>query len=130
MCFAVMSLVIGGILTANTNSSFYAERAGYALAAQALTVQAVERVRAATWDTGATPVVDTTTNFPATTTAILELPIAGTNAVYATNTLSVSTITVCTNPACYVKMIQVTTTWPWKGQVMSNFMVAYRAPDQ
>lgn len=130
MCFAVMSLVIGGILTAYTNSSYYAERAGYALSAQAQTISMVERVHAAIWDLQATPPVDNTTNLPTTTVAILELPIAGTNAVYATNTMSMTTITMSTNPFAYVKMVQVCTTWPWKGKVMSNNMVAYRAPDQ
>jgi type II secretory pathway pseudopilin PulG len=129
VCFAIVGLVIGGILTAYTNSSNFAERAGYALAAQAQTVQVLERSRAATWDTQLTPIVDQTTNLPATSTAILDLPITGTNAVWCTNYYSVSTITVSANPPCYVKMITVTTVWPWNGVSMTNTMVAYRAPD-
>ena len=129
VCFAIVGLVIGGIITAYSNSSQFAERSGYALAAQAQTVQVLERARAATWDTQLVPIVDQTTNLPATTTSILDLPISGTNVVWCTNNYSVSTITVSTNPPCYVKMISVTTTWPWNGLIMTNIMVAYRAPD-
>jgi len=129
ICFAIVGLTIGGILTAYTNSSVFAERSGYALAAQAQTVQILERARCATWDTQLIPQVDNTTNLPATTTAIMELPIAGTNVVWCTNNYSVSTLTVSANPPCYVKMISVTTTWPWNGVTMTNVMVAYRAPD-
>ena len=129
VCFAIVTLVIGGILTAYTKSSLFAERAGYALAAQGQTVQMIERARAALWDTQVTPNIDNTTNLPAVTTCILDLPISGTNAVYCTNSYSCTTLTVSANPPCYVKMICVTTTWPWNGVTMSNTMVAYRAPD-
>lgn len=129
VCFAIVGLVIGGIITAYTNSSNFAERSGYALAAQAQTIQVLERGRCATWDTQLNPPVDNTTNLPATTTSILDLPVSGTNVVWCTNSYSVSTLTVTANPPCYVKMISVTTTWPWNGRIMTNMMVAYRAPD-
>ena len=130
VCFAIMGLVIGGILTAYTNTAKFTERAGYNLAAQAQAVQVMERVRAAVWDTQVTPNVDYTTNLPAVTTNIMELPIAGTNVVWATNTLSVTTLIVNTNLGVVLKIIQVTTTWPWNGAVQSNTIVTYRAPDQ
>jgi hypothetical protein len=130
VCFAIMALVIGGMLTAYSNAALFTERAGYQLAAQCLAVQQVERVRAALWDTTTTPIVDNTTNLPAITIALLELPIAGTNAIYATNQLTVTTITNSANPPVVVKMIQVYTTWPWNNTVMSNVMICYRAPDE
>lgn len=131
VCFAIMALVISGVLMAYVNAARFTVRAGYNLAAQAQAVQILERVRAAVWDTQTTPVVDNTTNMPAfTTTNILELPMSGTNAVWCTNFLAVSTITVSTNPFVTIKMIQVNTFWPWNGAVCSNSVVAYRAPDQ
>src|ERR1700761_7055499 len=93
ICFAIMSLVIGGILTAYTNSAKFTERAGYNLAAQAQAVQVLERVRAALWDTQTVPVTDWSTNLPTRTTNILDLPISGTNVVWATNSLSITNIT-------------------------------------
>jgi prepilin-type N-terminal cleavage/methylation domain-containing protein len=130
VCFAIVGLTMGGILTAYTNSALFTTRAGYSLAAQAQAIQVLERVRAATWDTQSVPVVDNTVNFPAQTVSVLELPISGTNVIYATNHLSVTTVIVSANPLTTVKMIQVDTTWPWNGQVSSNSIVAYRSPDQ
>jgi Tfp pilus assembly protein PilE len=130
VCFAIVGLTMGGILTAYTNSALFTTRAGYSLAAQAQAIQVLERVRAATWDTQAVPIVDNTTNFLAQTVSVLELPISGTNVIYATNHLLVSTVIVSANPLTTVKMIQVDTTWPWNGQVASNSIVAYRSPDQ
>ena len=130
ICFAIVGLTIGGILTAYTNSALFATRAGYQLAAQAQAIQVLERVRAATWDTQSLPPIDKTTTLPGVTYALMELPIAGTNVVIATNTLTVTTITVTNNPPVSIKMIQVFTTWPWNNTVQSNVIVAYRAPDQ
>jgi hypothetical protein len=129
VCFAIMALVIGGMLTAYSNVALYTERAGYQLAAQCLAVQQVEHVRAALWDTQATPIVDNTVNLPTNTVSLLELPIAGTNAIYATNQLTVTTLSY-TNPPMSIKMITVYTTWPWNNTVMSNVMICYRAPDE
>jgi hypothetical protein len=131
VCFTIITLVIGGTMTAYNRSALFTERAGYQLAAQAQAVQQFEHVRAALWDTMSTPPVDNTTNFSSfINVAILELPISGTNVIYATNYLTVSTITVTNNPPTYVKLVQVDTFWPWNGVTMSNVMVAYRAPDE
>jgi len=130
VCFAIMALVIGGMLTAYSKAALVTERAGYQLAAQCLAVQQMEHVRAALWDTQATPIVDNTTNLPTTTISLLELPIAGTNAIYATNQLTVTTLTNSVNPPVMVKLITVYTTWPWNSTIMSNVMICYRAPDE
>lgn len=130
VCFAIVGLVIGGMITAYTNSAIYTERAGYQLAAQAQAVQIMERVRAAIWDTQSFPPRDATTNLPSVTTNILELPVIGTNVIYCTNFSKVSTVTTDPSLNVQVKMIQVTTMWPWNGKTMSNTIVTYRAPDQ
>jgi len=128
ICFAVMALVIGGTLTAYTNSSKFAERSGYQLAAQGQTVQMVERARAALWDTGTIPITDwVPTNV--TTVSILDLPVSGTNVIWCTNVMTVTTIT-SNNPTWYYKKIRVVSTWPWNGVTASNVMVVYRSPDQ
>ena len=129
VCFAIMTLVIGGMITSYNHAALFTERAGYELAAEAQAVQVMERARAARWDTQAIPNVDFTTNFPAVTTSILELPIAGTNAIYCTNYFSVKNITNDANLGVVIKMFQVTTIWPWNGTTMTNTMVTYRAPD-
>jgi type II secretory pathway pseudopilin PulG len=130
VCFAIVALTIGGVITAYVNASNFSARAGFALAAQAQAVQVLERVRAAEWDTQSIPPLDQTTNLPTTNIALMELPITGTNVTYATNVLSVSSIAVSANPPVSIKMITVNTTWPWNGKVFSNTVVSYRAPDQ
>src|SRR5712664_3746549 len=79
---AILGSVNGYILSANR-----AEWSGYSLAAQSLAIQRLEQVRAAKWDTVAFPNVDqlVATNFPPQT-SILDVPISGTNVVYAINT--------------------------------------------
>ena len=129
LCFAVMALVIGGMLTAYAHAGLSAERAGYELAAEAQAVQTIERVRAAKWDTQSSPAVDYTTNVPTTTINVLEIPVAGTNVIYCTNSLTVSNVTNNAALGVVIKMIQVNTTWPWNGRVMTNSIVTYRAPD-
>src|ERR1700743_1035808 len=81
ICLAIMALVIGGTMNAYTNSSRFAERAGYQLAAQGQTIQMLERARAGLWDTATVPITDTMTN-GATNVSILDLPITGTNVVW------------------------------------------------
>jgi hypothetical protein len=105
------------------------------LAAQSLAIQVMERARAATWDTQSVPPIDNASNVPSVTVTVLDLPIQGTNAIYATNVLFTTNLLVTSSSgssgvSAYVKMISVTTTWPWQGNVMTNTMVAYRAPDQ
>jgi len=129
VCFAIMGLVIGGILTAYTNSAKFTERAGYNLAAQAQAIQVLERVRAALWDTQTVPITDWTSNLPTCTTNVLDLPVSGNNVIWATNYLSISNIVVNAGLNVQIKMISVTTMWPWNGGVQSNTVVAYRAPD-
>jgi hypothetical protein len=103
-----------------------AEWSAYNLAANSLAIQRLEQTRAAKWDRQASPLVDELTNFP-TVVEILDIPISGTNIVYATN---VTTITaVSTHPP--LKMIRVDCSWRFSsGQVFTNSVMTYRAPDQ
>ena len=127
---AIMGLVFAGILAGNTQSSARAEWSGYSLAAQAQAVQQLEEFHAATWDTQAQPPVDLTTNFPAMTTNVLDIPISSTNAVWVTNYITVTPLTVSTNPTVTIKMIRIDTVWLWRTKLFTNTMVDYRAPDQ
>ena len=131
VCMMVMGLVFAGILTGNTQSSIRAEWSGYNMAAQALAVQQLEEFHAAAWDTQASPVVDWTTNFPASLTNTLDLPISGTNAVWVTNFVTITNLTIASNPPVNIKMLRVDTVWNWRNtRLFTNTLVTYRAPDQ
>ena len=130
---ALVSMAVVGVMMAGLVSGFMqthrtAEWSAYNLAAQSLALQPLEQARAAKWDQYANPKVDLLdqANFPKTTN-ILDVPITGTNIVYATNEVSIRNVS--TNPP--LKEISVTTTWGFMNRgVFTNTAVTYRAPDQ
>lgn len=126
----VMGAVFGSVLLAYTQSSTRAEWSGMSLAAQAMAMRQVEQFHAAKWDTQSVPQIDQTTNIPSPVVSILDLPIAGTNVVWATNYCVVTSFQICANPVTYIKMITVNTVWPYNSSLFTNTIVDYRAPDQ
>lgn len=129
LAIAVTAFVFGGIITAYVQSSRRAEWSGYSLAAHALAMQQLEQARSAKWDIESTPPVNELTNIPPVTSAVLDLPVSGTNVVWATNYASVSTIAISTNPPVTVQMVEVNTVWPFGGRLYTNRVADYFAPD-
>ena len=110
---SLASMLVVGIMVAGMASGFMfthkqAEWSVYNLAAQSLALQPIEQARSAKWDAYAIPPVDQlwNSNFPSTTN-ILDIPITGTNIVYATNRVSITWVS--TNPP--LKQVSVVTTW-------------------
>jgi type II secretory pathway pseudopilin PulG len=129
MSILIIAMFFATILLGYTRGAQRAQWSGYSLAAQSQTMKQLEEFRAVLWDTQAVPIVDDTTNVPAVMVLPLDLPISGTNIIYATNTATVTTITNLGNGAA-VKMIVINTTWPYNGRTFTNTVVDYRAPDQ
>jgi type II secretory pathway pseudopilin PulG len=129
LAVAITALVFGGIVTSYVNTSRRAEWSGYSLAAQALAMQQLEQARSAKWDVLSTPVVDELTNIAPVSSAILDLPISGTNVVWATNYATVSTVAISTTPLVTVHMVQVSTVWPFRVKLYTNRVSDYYAPD-
>lgn len=129
IALAIAAMVIGGLITGFVQSARQAESSAYILAAQAQASQGLEQVRAAKWDpTGSTGAVDqvVSTNFPVAI-QILDVPGSGARPVYSTNITTISTVS--TNPL--LKMIRVDCVWTFlNGQLYTNSMFTYRAPDQ
>ncbi len=128
MAVGITVLVFAGGVLGYVQSAQQAEWAAYSLAANSLAQQRLEQTRAAKWDTQANPPIDNLvgTNFPSRVD-VLDVPIAGTNIVYATNITTISNISA--NPP--VKMVRVDCTWRfWNRGVYTNTVVTYRAPDQ
>lgn len=133
----VTGVMVTGVVAGYTQCMRQAEWSAYSLAAQSLAMQPIEQARAAKWDPYASPPVDDITNSPwaryaGTTwtllaTNILDIPISGTNIVYATNRTTVRAVS--TTPP--LKEISVETTWRFMNRgVFTNTVVSYRAPDQ
>jgi type II secretory pathway pseudopilin PulG len=126
----IILLIFSGIVTAYVLTSYRAEWSGFSLAAQAAAVQQLEAAKCAVWDPSQNPVKDEIWQLPRVTSVLLDLPVTGTNTVYATN---YTTITLLTNGVYSNYMVRVDTAWPfrWKNQAVTftNTVVAYYAPD-
>ena len=128
MAMAVAAVAVGGSVNGYILSINRAVWSAYSLAAHSLAMQRVEQMRAAKWDTGAYPQVDQLVggNFP-NVTNVLDVPISGTNIVYATSSTTITTVSA--NPP--LKMIRVDCTWPYMQRgTFTNTVISYRAPDQ
>src|SRR2546423_2347939 len=126
---AIAAMVIGELITGFVQSARQAEASAYILAAQAEASQGLEQVRAAKWDpTVSTGAVDQviSANFPVSI-QLLDVPGSGSRPIYGTNITTISTVS--TNPL--LKMIRVDCVWTFlNGQLYTNSMFTYRAPDQ
>jgi Tfp pilus assembly protein PilE len=130
VCVAIVALLFGGIITSYVQGAYRAEWAGYNLAAQALAMQQLEQAKTAVWDDAHNEF----TNLLLKTWATLDLPINGTNRVYATNYVTVTNTPILASPALYIYMVRVDTVWPYtRGSqrlYYTNSVADYYAPDQ
>jgi type II secretory pathway pseudopilin PulG len=125
---AIGSLAFGGIIYGYLLCAQRAEWAAFSLAAQSLASMRLEQARACKWDPRGWPPVDelVTENFPERA-EVLDVPVAGTNTVYATNTVTITQVS--TTPP--LKVIRVDCTWRfYRRGLFTNTVVTYRAPDQ
>jgi prepilin-type N-terminal cleavage/methylation domain-containing protein len=128
IAMAVLGIMVTGIVAGYTQAIRQAEWSAYSLAANPLAMQPIERARAAKWDQYATPqsCMIVASNF-ALETNILDIPISGTNIVYATNRTTITDISL--SPP--LKQISVECTWTFMNRgVFTNKVVTFRAPDQ
>jgi len=125
---AISAITIGAILTGYTLATKRAEWSAYSLAAQSLAMQRLEQTRAAKWDPNGWPPVDelVSSNFPVRQ-EVLDIPISGTNLVYATNFTSITMLS--SSPP--LKMIRVDCTWMFISRgPFTNTVATYRTADQ
>jgi hypothetical protein len=130
MCVFIIMLVFGAIITAYIQTSYRAEWSGYSLAAQAAAVQQLEAAKCAVWDPLQATNKDEIILMPRVTSVLLDLPITGTNYIYATNT---TTIALIPNGIYSNYFVKVDAVWPfrWRGQVayFTNTVADYYAPE-
>lgn len=124
---AIAAMMFGGIVYGYIQSGRNAEWSAFSFAAQSMAMQRLEQTRASKWDPEATPVVDELvgSNFPALV-SILDVPMSGSNYVYATNFTTISTIST----APMLRMIKVDSVWRFiNGRLYTNSIATCRAPD-
>ena len=147
MSVAVMALLLLGVILTYTQSSYYAEWSGCSLAAQSLSVQAIEQARSAVWDYSISKNELTNLNLLGWTYntstrsgsgyswALMDLPITGTNTVIATNYVTVKMLYLNgqTNPPVQVQLVTVDTVWPrtmyGTKRYFTNHTASYFGPD-
>ncbi len=126
----ILGIMVTGLVAGFMQSEKQAEWASYSLAAQSLAMQPTEQVRGAKWDQYANPPTNAViiNNFPVRV-EILDIPITGTNIVYATNRTVITDVYPGGNPP--LKKIYVECTWRFLNRGMfTNSVTTYRAPDQ
>ena len=125
-----MMVLFAGIITAYIQGSYRAEWSGFSLAAQAAAIQQLESAKCAVWDPLQNPIKDEIHQLPSVTSVLLDLPVSGTNNVYATN---YTTVTLIQNAPYSNYLVKVDTVWPfrWKNQTVyyTNTVACYYAPD-
>jgi type II secretory pathway pseudopilin PulG len=131
VCVAIIMLVFAAIITAYIQTSYRAEWSGFSLAAQASAIQQLESAKCAVWDPLQSPPMDQISQLPRVTSTLLDLPVTGTNAIYATNYTTVTNLTTSAGYSIY--FVKVDTSWPfrWKNQTIyfTNTIADYFAPD-
>ena len=130
----IIMLLFSAIITSYIQGSYRAEWAGLSLAAQSAAVQQLEAAKCAVWDPSQSPVKDEIRQLPLVTSVLLDLPISGTNAVYATNYTTITLMLITSGGNVYSNyMVRVDTAWPfrWNNRAVTftNTIVDYFAPD-
>ncbi|HYG35469.1 MAG TPA: prepilin-type N-terminal cleavage/methylation domain-containing protein [Clostridia bacterium] len=130
---SILSALFAGVLGTYVHLNYRAEWSGYSIAAQALAIQQLEQAKSAVWDPRSVPAKNELTNIARVTPAILDLPISGTNVVWATNYATILSVSLGSNPPVSTYLVKVDTVWPfrWKNQVSyyTNTIAGYLAPD-
>ena len=151
VCVILVAMAFGTILNGYVGGARMMQWSGYSLAAQSLSGQMVEQVRAAVWDIAIQKTEVTNMNlmgksFTATAggwkftgynTNILDVPWKGTNIVLVTNYVTVQQIyeNNYTNISVQLQMIRVDTVWPFLGwgpyilAYYTNSVGTFMAPD-
>ncbi|MCX6902628.1 MAG: hypothetical protein NTW03_03960 [Verrucomicrobia bacterium] len=126
MSLAVAGIMVGGLVSGYTQAVRVAEWSAYSLAANQMALQGLEQVRAAKWDPAGGVDLIANSNFPARV-EILDIPTNKTNIVYATNYISIATVS--TTPP--LRMIRVDCIWRFFNRSLyTNTVFTYRAQDQ
>jgi prepilin-type N-terminal cleavage/methylation domain-containing protein len=130
---AIAAIMFSGLINAYIQSSYRAEWSGYSLAAQALAIQQLEQARAANWDISTYPSRNEITNVPAITASVLDLPVNGTNVIWATNYTTITSVPITNTVGASIYMVRVDTAWPflWSGKrsYFTNTVADFFAPD-
>lgn len=127
VALALLGMVMAGVIYGYAQANKFAEWSSMSLAAQSYALQGLEQVRSAKWDLWAIPSVDVMpapTNY--TESDIMDVPVSGAP-FYVTNYITL--IQISTTPQLREVWSQCVWTFPRTGQIYTNTVITYRAPD-
>jgi type II secretory pathway pseudopilin PulG len=134
--FAILALVVAGVIYGYAQTNRFAEWSSMSLAAQSYALQGLEQLRAAKWDLQANPAIDDwpvppggTTNLPPQTD-IMDVPMTGGQLTNCWVTNNIKLIQLSTSPQLREVWSQCVWTFPITGRVYTNTVITYRAPDR
>jgi len=127
LALAILTVVYGGILLAYNQTSMRAEWSGYSLAAQSLAAKQIEQARSAVWSItqnknelltmGLSNWYYNTSTLVGTgySIATFDLPVSGSNILYATNYVKISMYypNGVVASGYQVQQVEVDTVWPF-----------------
>ncbi len=123
----LLAMVMVGVIYGFVQTNRIAEWSSMSLAAQSYALQGLEQVRSAKWDLWANPIIDVMpapTNFTQSDT--MDIPVSGAP-YYVTNYIKL--IQISTSPQVREVWSQCVWTFPLTGQLFTNTVITYRAPD-
>ena len=134
----LLAMVMAGVIYGFAQTNRIAEWSSMSLAAQNYALQGLEQVRSAKWDFWTYPITDYlpvpgnvvggTTNFPPQSD-IMDVPMTGSQLTncFVTNYIKLKQIS--TSPQLRDVWSQCVWTFPLTGQLFTNTVITYRAPD-
>lgn len=147
----IVAMVFGAIINGYLTSAIRGQWTAYSLAAQSLGLQTIEQTRSAVWDIGSgnnevtnlalihpqlSGVSGSTFTFTGYTTNILDVPWKGTNAILATNYVTIRMFNENNSSIpVQLQMIRVDTVWPFTAwgkfsvKYYTNTVATLMAPD-
>src|ERR1017187_9280236 len=123
----LLAMVMAGVIYGFAQTNRIAEWSSMSLAAQSYALQGLEQVRSAKWDFWTYPITDimpAPTNF--TQADIMDIPVSGAP-FYVTNYIKL--IQISTTPQLREVWSQCVWVFPRTGQLFTNTVITYRAPD-
>ena len=135
--FAILAMVMTGLVYGYAQANRFAEWSSMSLAAQSYALQGLEQVRSAKWEFGAyntltdfmpAPPNGTITNFPPQID-IMDVPMTGAQLTNCNVTDYISLRQVSTSPQLREVTSKCVWTFPRTGQKFTNTVITYRAPD-
>ena len=143
IAMAIVTTVFTGIILAYTQATYRAEWTGYSLAAESLAMRQIEQARSARWDPanaaqqneiyslnlqGSNYAAGVLTGYTWTN---LDLPMTGTNAVRATNYVTVKPVPTSGSGSNIMVRVDAVWSFRWRSQtkLYTNTICTYLAPD-